>query len=128
MGLTQKPLRETIWRMAESGPTIFAGDRAWILGCRYHRCSNHYRRDYRRVGHTHRQSERCKLQGNKRPAVGTDQSSRWSDQRRIMQPLHVYEVRKNHRGVDLISDAPFGRLWYGEPNAASNAVDYANST
>jgi len=30
------------------------------------------------------------------------------------------------RGVDLISDAlPFGRLWYGEPNAASNAIDYA---
>jgi len=42
--------------------------------------------------------------------------------------MHVYEVRprKDHRGVDLISDAlPFGRLWYGEPNAASNAVDYA---
>jgi hypothetical protein len=41
---------------------------------------------------------------------------------------HVYEVhpRKDHRGVDLISDAlPFGRLWYGEPNAASNAVGYA---
>jgi hypothetical protein len=40
----------------------------------------------------------------------------------------VYEVRprKDHRGVDLISDAlPFGRQWYGEPNAASNAVDYA---
>ena len=39
----------------------------------------------------------------------------------------VYEVRprKDKRGVDLISDAlPFGRLWYGEPNAASNAVDY----
>jgi len=34
--------------------------------------------------------------------------------------------RKDHRGVDLISDAlPFGRLWYGEPNAVSNAVDYA---
>ena len=33
---------------------------------------------------------------------------------------HVYEVRprKDHRGVDLISDVlPFGRLWYGEPNA-----------
>ena len=32
----------------------------------------------------------------------------------------MYEVRprKDHRGVDLISDAlPFGRLWYGEPNA-----------
>jgi hypothetical protein len=42
--------------------------------------------------------------------------------------MHIYEVRprKDHRGVDLISDAlPFGRLWYGEPNAVSNAVDYA---
>ena len=45
-----------------------------------------------------------------------------------VQVMHVYEVRprKDHRGVDLISDAlPFGRLWYAEPNAASNAVDYA---
>jgi hypothetical protein len=34
--------------------------------------------------------------------------------------------RKDHRGVDLISDAlPFGRLWYGELNAISNAIDYA---
>jgi hypothetical protein len=42
--------------------------------------------------------------------------------------MHVYEVRprKDHRGVDLISDSlPFGRLWYGEPNAMSNAVDCA---
>src|SRR4249919_1651077 len=41
---------------------------------------------------------------------------------------HLYEVRprKDHRGVDLISDAlPFGRLWYGESNAASNAIGYA---
>ena len=41
---------------------------------------------------------------------------------------HVYEVRprKDHRGVDLIFNAlPFGRLWYGGPNAAANAVDYA---
>jgi hypothetical protein len=41
---------------------------------------------------------------------------------------HVYEVRprKDDRGVDLISDAlPFGRLWYGEPNAIINAIDYA---
>jgi hypothetical protein len=33
--------------------------------------------------------------------------------------IHVYEVRprKDHRGVDLISDVlPFGRLWYGGPN------------
>jgi hypothetical protein len=44
--------------------------------------------------------------------------------------MHVYEVRprKDKRGVDLISDAlPFGRLWYGEPGAASNAVGYAQS-
>jgi hypothetical protein len=42
--------------------------------------------------------------------------------------MHVYEVRprKDHRGVNLISDAlPFGRLWYGEPNAISNAIEYA---
>ena len=43
-----------------------------------------------------------------------------------MQPaIHVYEVRprKDHRGVDLISDAlPFGRLWYQDATAA---VDYA---
>ena len=40
----------------------------------------------------------------------------------------IYEVRprKDKRGVDLISDAlPFGRLRYGEPNALSNAIDYA---
>jgi len=39
-----------------------------------------------------------------------------------------YEVhpRKDHLDVDLISDAlPFGRVWYGEPNAISNAIGYA---
>jgi hypothetical protein len=39
---------------------------------------------------------------------------------------HVYEMRprKDHRGVNLISDAlPFGRLWYSGPNAAINAID-----
>ena len=43
--------------------------------------------------------------------------------------IHEYEVRprKDHRGVDLISDAlPFGRLWYDGPNAASNAIGYAS--
>jgi hypothetical protein len=38
---------------------------------------------------------------------------------------HVYEIRprKDHRGVDLISDAlPFGGLWYTKPD---DAVDYA---
>jgi hypothetical protein len=42
--------------------------------------------------------------------------------------MHVYEVRprKDHRGVDLISDAlPFGALWYGEPIAINNGIGYA---
>jgi len=41
---------------------------------------------------------------------------------------HLYEVlpRSDKHGVDLISDVlPFGRLWYGEPNAISNAIGYA---
>jgi len=45
-----------------------------------------------------------------------------------MQPTNVYELRprSDKRGVDLISDMlPFGRLWYGEPNAVSNAIGYA---
>jgi hypothetical protein len=45
-----------------------------------------------------------------------------------MIPAHVYEVRprKDHRGFDLISDVlPFGKLWYIEPNAISNAIGYA---
>ena len=43
----------------------------------------------------------------------------------MSQPAHVYELRprKDHRGVDLISDAlPFGRLWYDSPD---NAIGYA---
>ena len=38
---------------------------------------------------------------------------------------HAYEVRprKDHRGVDLISDAlPFGRLWYEQ---VTDALEYA---
>jgi hypothetical protein len=41
---------------------------------------------------------------------------------------HLYEVRPrpDHRGVDLISAVlPFGRLWYADPDAISNAIDYA---
>jgi hypothetical protein len=41
---------------------------------------------------------------------------------------HAYEVRprKDKRGFDLIFDVlPFGRLWYGEPDAISNAIGYA---
>jgi len=39
--------------------------------------------------------------------------------------MREYQVRlrKDHRGVNLISDAlPFGRLSYGEPDAVSNAA------
>jgi hypothetical protein len=46
----------------------------------------------------------------------------------VTRATHCYEVRprKDHRGVDLISVAlPFGRLWYVEPNAISNAIGYA---
>ncbi len=42
----------------------------------------------------------------------------WPDA--VTSSRHAYEVRprKDKRGVDLISDVlPFGRLWYGEPNA-----------
>ena len=45
----------------------------------------------------------------------------------ISARVHVYEVRprKDKRGFDLISDVlPFGRLWYGEPNAVANAIGY----
>jgi hypothetical protein len=45
--------------------------------------------------------------------------------RAMQPPSHIYEVRprKDHRGVDLISDVlPFGRLWYGEPNATDFVI------
>jgi len=41
---------------------------------------------------------------------------------------HVYEIRPRADilGIDLICDVlPFGRLWYGEPNAVSAAIGYA---
>jgi hypothetical protein len=40
---------------------------------------------------------------------------------------HIYEVRprKDHRGVDLISDAlPFGRLWYEKSDDAVDCVKF----
>jgi hypothetical protein len=40
--------------------------------------------------------------------------------------LTKWGERNDKRGVDLISDSlPFGRLWYDGPNAASNAIGYA---
>ena len=55
-----------------------------------------------------------------------DAANRWP--RMMTTSQRVYEVRprKDHRGVDLISDAlPFGRLWYSAPNAVINAIGYA---
>ena len=56
-------------------------------------------------------------------------SKRWSEPLAVVTTSlqNVYKVRprKDHRGVDLPSDAlPFGRLWYGEPNAVGNAIGY----
>jgi hypothetical protein len=55
--------------------------------------------------------------------------------KRSSQPLaiamtssqHVYELRprKDHRGVNLISDAlPFGRLWYTKPDDAIGCAKF----
>jgi len=44
---------------------------------------------------------------------------------KVLISVHAYEVRrrKDHRGVDLISDALlFGRLWYDKPD---HAIGYA---
>jgi hypothetical protein len=46
----------------------------------------------------------------------------------VTSSQHVYEVRprKDHRGVDLISDAlPFGRLWYNgrKPSGKTNSLN-----
>jgi hypothetical protein len=53
--------------------------------------------------------------------------SGWENHR-TNENAHVYGIRqrRDRRGVDLISDAlPFGRLWYGQPNAVANAIGYA---
>jgi hypothetical protein len=42
--------------------------------------------------------------------------------------MQVYEIRPrgDKRGLDVISDVLlFGRLWYGEPKAITNAIYYA---
>jgi hypothetical protein len=42
------------------------------------------------------------------------------------QVTHVYEIRplKDKRGVDLISDALPGRLWYTKPDDAIGYVEH----
>jgi hypothetical protein len=46
----------------------------------------------------------------------------------VKKTKHLYEVhpRRDHRGVNLISDAlPFGQLWYEGAQAVANAIGYA---
>jgi hypothetical protein len=46
----------------------------------------------------------------------------------LSRKLHAYGIRprRDKRDVDVISDAlPFGRLWYGETDAITNAIGYA---
>jgi hypothetical protein len=62
----------------------------------------------------------------RRGAVGRDCESVAAS--KVSAIKHLYEVRprKDKRGFDLVSEALlFGRLWYGEPNAVSNAIGYA---
>lgn len=50
-------------------------------------------------------------------------SAEYRRDRFVAIPAYEVRPRKDKRGVDLISDAlPFGGLWYGEPDAISNAV------
>jgi hypothetical protein len=49
---------------------------------------------------------------------------------RCKSTIHAYEVRprKDNRGFDLISDVlPFCRLWFGGPDATTNAIRYVKS-
>ena len=63
---------------------------------------------------------------NRAPGYTRSSAGRnWSCGSRIGRRAGDTKLRLE-RGVDLISEAlPFGRLWYGEPNAVSNAIDYA---
>jgi hypothetical protein len=55
-------------------------------------------------------------------------ASKKSESRGVTAAPHSHEIRlrKVRRGFDLMSDVlPFGRLWYGGPNAVSNAIGFA---
>ena len=44
---------------------------------------------------------------------------------RLLSSHFWVRPRKDHHGVDLISDAlPFGRLWYGEPDGLARPLDF----
>jgi hypothetical protein len=44
----------------------------------------------------------------------------------MLDALYEVHLRKDKRGIDLISAVPpFGRLWYRGPDAISHAIGYA---
>jgi hypothetical protein len=44
----------------------------------------------------------------------------------MTKPFNEIRQRKDKRGLGLISYVlPFGRLWYGEPDAVANAFGFA---
>ena len=44
-------------------------------------------------------------------------------------PIRAADMAASQTDVDLVSYVlPFGRLWYGEPNAITNAIGYAKFT
>ena len=58
-------------------------------------------------------------------SVGGDRESATAPK---VKANHVYEVRPRYDKTRRRSDSdalPFDRLWYGEPNAISNAIGYA---
>ena len=69
---------------------------------------------------------RRKLRKQFRPLCGKGRNSFKVTPTVTSSCSHAQEERARSKRHDLISDAlPFGRLWYGEPNAVSNAIGYA---
>jgi hypothetical protein len=65
---------------------------------------------------------------SRRPSLRQGNCVPDQDTKTPVHVTHIYKVRprKDHRGVDLISDAlPCGGLWYGELNTVHNAISYA---
>jgi hypothetical protein len=66
--------------------------------------------------------------GKKRPLPSSGPLNTFCEKSgQFVKPIRPTRIpRKDRRLVDLISDAlAFGRLWYGEPDAVSNAIGYA---
>jgi hypothetical protein len=57
--------------------------------------------------------------------AGLTESVRQNSSHHPREKLKICTITSVPACLDLISDAPpFGRLWYGEPDAISNAIGY----